>query len=111
MDSEVVADKGGKFSIVSPFNDYAHRGEALNTYCLFDYFADFVKDKKKTEIAFDPEHSQHHHHSQFLRKLFRAVPNLLGKIMFVHPNSTKEVDCSDLTLVLVLPLDFFSPGP
>jgi hypothetical protein len=36
-DSEIVAASDGTLSIVSPFDNYAHRGPTLNDYCLYDY--------------------------------------------------------------------------
>jgi hypothetical protein len=85
----IVTDRG--FCTVSLFDDYAYRGPELVDYCLYDYCAQFYKRKKLNGLPFDPRHPQHAHYSQFLRKIDTVtVPTLLGKLLFVKPDSEDD---------------------
>jgi hypothetical protein len=67
MDSEMVSDNRGKFWILRPFCDYAYRGKDLDDYCLFDYYADFYKYKRKGGLPFDQRHPLYQRYTQHLR--------------------------------------------
>src|SRR5204862_3038316 len=41
-------------------------------------------------LFFDAHHPQHAHYSQFLRKDSVTIPTLLGKLLFVKPDSEDE---------------------
>jgi len=85
----VVTDRG--FCTVSLLDDYACRGPELADYCLYDYCAQFYKRRKLSGLPFDPRHPQHAHYSQFLRKTDPVtVPTLLGKLLFVKPDSEED---------------------
>ena len=106
FDSTVIHSPTHSFSIVSPFDDYAHRGQSLSSFCLYDYRCLIYKEKKKGGIRFCPNHPQHEHHRQFVRQGTAAIPNLLGRLLFVHPtsdNETKRHEYYSLISVLFLP--------
>ena len=85
----VVTDRG--FCTVSLFDDYAYRGPELAEYCLYDYCAQVYKHRKLSGLSFDSHHPQHAHYSQFLRKPdSMTVPTLLGKLLFVKPDSEED---------------------
>ena len=84
----IVTDR--RFCIVFLFDDYAYRGPHLAEYCLYDYCAQFYKFKQLNGLLFDAHHPQHAHYSQFLRKDSVTVPTLLGKLLFVKPDSEDE---------------------
>jgi hypothetical protein len=89
FNSEIIVTDHG-FCTVSLFDDYAYRGPHLAEYCLYDYCAQFYKRKKLNGLLFDARHPQHAHYSQFLRKDSVTVPTLLGKLLFVKPDSEEE---------------------
>src|SRR5436190_3260280 len=99
-DSEIVAASDGTLSIVSPFDDYAHRGPILNDYCLYDYCSLVYKEKGPRGISFNSKHPQRLSHSQHVRKSYAAVPTLLGKLLFLKKDSDKEEDREDYYCLL-----------
>ena len=111
-DSRIIVD-GQRFSITSYIDDYAYRGESLSNYCLYDYYSRFYKWKKLGGIRFDPRHQQHLRHTQFLRRpSAAAIPNLLGKLMFLNKDSLKQEVQEDyycLIAALFFPWNFDMP--
>ena len=89
FNSEIIVTDHG-FSTVSLFDDYAYRGPQLAEYCLYDYCAQFYKRKKLNDLLFNAHHPQHAHYSQFLRKDSMTISTLLGKLLFVKPDSEDE---------------------
>src|SRR5277367_2192290 len=85
--SEIIATKRG-YSTVSLVDDYAYRGESLTHYCFYDYCSQVYKFKRSNGLLFDSPHPQSETHTQFLRDESVTVPSLLGKILFVKPDST-----------------------
>src|SRR6266480_2009155 len=75
--------------------DYAYRGSSLAQYCLYDYCAQFYKQKKLNGLFFDAHHPQHVHYSQFLRNDSAIVPTLLGKLLFIKPDAEDEKKSED----------------
>jgi hypothetical protein len=73
-DTEIVVNNG-HFTLVSPFDDYVHRGDTLSSYCLYDYCTLVRKDRKLGGIPFEASHPQHIHHRQFVRKFNIAIPS------------------------------------
>jgi len=94
-DSNIIIDDRGEFSLVSLFDDYANRGEALHEYCLYDYCSLIYKDRGKSGISYESHHPQHLSHCQVIRKFSLAIPTLLGKLLFLSKDSDKETDRED----------------
>src|SRR5579859_3873414 len=90
FDSTVIHSATSGFSIISLFDDYAHCGQSLTSFCLYDYRSLVYKEKKKGGIRFTDNHPQHDHHRQFVRQDTTAIPNLLGCLLFVQPTSDDE---------------------
>src|SRR5947207_700127 len=84
----IITDRG--FCTISLFDNYAYHGPHLVEYCLYDYCVQFYKRKKLNGLLFDTHHPQHAHYSQFLRKDSMTVPTLLGKLLFIKPDSEEE---------------------
>ena len=79
-------------TIVSQFDDYSCRGSAMADFCLYDYCSLVYKDKKRDcGLSFESMHPQHATHRQFVRQGKPAIPTLLGKLLFLRPDSTDEV--------------------
>jgi hypothetical protein len=93
-DTEIVVNNG-HFTLVSPFDDYANRGDTLSDYCLYDYCTLVSKDRKLGGIPFESSHPQHVHHRQFVRKVNTTVPNLLGRLLFLRKDSEVETERED----------------
>src|SRR5579859_579968 len=89
FDIQILHTQHG-YRLLSPFDDYIYRGEHLSDMCLYDYFSLFYKEKSNKGIQFDHEHPQANTHSQILRKSSQQVPNLLGRILFLRPDSKDE---------------------
>src|SRR5436190_13914359 len=100
----IITDRG--FCAVSLLDDYAYRGSSFAQYCLYDYCAQFYKRKKLNGLFFDAHHPQHAHYGQFLRKDSAIISTLLGKLLFVKPDSKDEKKNEDLLShhLYVLPL-------
>src|SRR5579859_4221125 len=112
FDSTVIHSPISGFSIVSPFDDYAHRGQPLVSFCLYDYRSLVYKKKKKGGIPFSSNHPQYEHYRQFVRRDIAAIPNLLGRLLFVQPTSDDEAQrCEYYCLVsgLFLPWSWEHP--
>lgn len=79
------------FTLVSPFDDYCYRGPYLTECCLYDYTALVYKVKDIKGVSFVEQHPQAETQSQHIRKLSKSrpipIPNLLGRILFVRPDS------------------------
>ena len=79
-------------TIVSLFDDYSYRGSFLGNLCLYDYCSLVYKDKKNDcGLPFESAHPQHDTHRQFIRHGKPAIPTLLGKLLFLRPDSTDEI--------------------
>jgi PIF1-like helicase/Helitron helicase-like domain at N-terminus len=89
-DSSIVHVRN-KPTIVSPFDDYAHRGPSLASMCMYDYVSLVYKSDEAGGLPFDSSHPQHLTHRQFVRKTITAIPTLLGKLLFLRPDSDDEV--------------------
>ena len=89
FNSQIIVKDDG-FCTVSPYDDYAYRGDTLQGYCLYDYCAQFYKHKRLSGLLFDSPHPQYEHYSQFLRNDSLTVPTLLGTLLFVIPYSSDE---------------------
>jgi hypothetical protein len=90
LDSQLVVSNKS-YVAVSYFDDYAYRGLHLKGFCLYDYCSLVYKSKAKGGIGFMSQHPQHKTHTQFVRQDNYAVPNLLGRLLFVS-KSSKDVD-------------------
>ena len=78
-------------TIVSLFDDYSCRGSSLANLCLYDYCSLVYKDNKNDcGLSFESAHPQHETHRQFVRNARPAIPTLLGKLLFLRPDSTDE---------------------
>ena len=86
LDSRVIVSNKS-YTIISPFDDYAHRGPHLANFCMYDYRSMIYKSKEKGGITFTSEHPQHKTHRQFVRQDSYAIPNLLGRLLFVSRSS------------------------
>jgi hypothetical protein len=91
---------GGKTKVISLFDDYAHRGPGLSDMCLYDYCSlvyksSISKSHDKRGLPFDPLHPQHKTYRQFVRKDTSVIPTLLGRLLFLRPDSGDEAVRSD----------------
>src|SRR5579859_1191142 len=86
FDSEILSTRHG-YRLMSPFDDYIYRGEHLSQICLYDYFSLFYKDRGSKGIQFHHIHPQADTHCQILRRSTVQVPNLLGRLLFLRPDS------------------------
>ena len=99
-----------KYGVVSSFDDYAHRGPSLADFYLYDYCSIVYKRKGKGGIRFTIEHPQHKSHFQFIRQGSYAVPNLLGRLLFVSQNSqdlSKGEDYYWIVSFLFMPWSYY----
>src|SRR5579859_1872006 len=76
--------------LLSLFDDYAHRGLSLTNMCLYDYVSLVYKSTNQGGIPFDSAHPQNATNRQFIRKETAAIPTLLGKLLFLRPDSGDE---------------------
>jgi hypothetical protein len=90
------------YKLVSPFDDYCHRGEPLYDICLYDYCSLFYKSKGHNGIRFATSHPQSSTHCQILRHLRLTVPNLLGRILFLSKDSKDDNIISALNITELL---------
>lgn len=90
FDSEILSTQHG-LRLMSPFDDYIHRGEHLSETCLYDYFSLFYKERTMSRIKFDPRHPQANTHCQILRRSNIQISNLLGRLLkFLRPDFENE---------------------
>lgn len=104
--------KDQKYGVVSSFDDYAYRGPSLTDLCLYDYCSIVYKKKRNGGIAFTAEHLQHRSHCQFIRQDSYAVPNLLGRLLFITNRSedlNKREDYYCILSFLFMPWSYHSP--
>src|SRR5579859_1027972 len=76
--------------LLSLFDNYAHRGPSLANMCLYDYVSLVYKSTNQGGIPFDSAHPQNATNRQFIRKETAAIPTLLGKLLFLRPDSDDE---------------------
>ena len=86
LDSRVIVSNKS-YTIISPFDDYAYRWPHFANLCMYDYRSMIYKSKEKGGITFTSEHPQHKTHRQFVRQDSYAIPNLLGRLLFVSRSS------------------------
>jgi ATP-dependent DNA helicase PIF1 len=111
LDSQLIVSNN-KYTIISPFDNYAHRGPSFANYCLYDYVSMVYKSKEKGGVHFETEHPQHKSHRQFVRQQSYAIPNLLGRLLFVSKSSrdlNKQNDYYRIVCWLFIPWSFHSP--
>jgi hypothetical protein len=99
-DSDIIVDDRGCFSLVSLFDDYAARREALSEYCLYDYCSLVYKDKGKSGILYESHHPPHSSHRQVVRRSTAAIPTLLARLLFLNNDSEKKADQEDYYCLL-----------
>jgi hypothetical protein len=82
LDAEVVVvDK--RYRMLSAFEDYACRGDALQGYCLYDYHSPVYKKAGRTSgLIFAARHPQHATYRQFLRAGPPAIP--IGRLYCIE---------------------------
>jgi hypothetical protein len=110
LDVQVIK-KDQKYGVISSFDDYAYRGPSLADLCLYDYCSIVYKKKRKGGIRFTVEHPQHQSHCQFIRQDSYAVPNLLGRLLFVTKTSEdlrKREDYYCILSFLFMPWSYHS---
>jgi hypothetical protein len=93
-------------SIVTLFDDYAHLGFSLADMCLYDYCSLVYKSTDAGGIPFDEGHPLQKTYRQFVRKDTAKIPTLLGRLLFLQPDSEDESVQNDyfcLLLGLFLP--------
>src|SRR5579859_5479707 len=82
-------------SIVSLFDDYAHRWTSLGDMCLYDYCSLVYRSADASGIPFDEGHPLQKTHRQFVRKDTATIPALLGRLLFLRPDSEDELVRND----------------
>ena len=86
-DANIIRNGVG-YTIVTLFEDYVCRGDALQTLCLYDYCSLFYKQNRiNSGFPFAVLHPQHFTHRQYLRTTKPAIPTLLGKLLFLKPST------------------------
>jgi hypothetical protein len=111
LDSQIVVSNK-KYIIVSPFDDYAHREPRLANFCLYDYVSMVYKSRERGGITFADEHPQYKSHRQFIRQQTYAIPNLLGRLLFVTKDSRDAKARNDYYCIvswLFIPWSFHGP--
>ena len=111
FDSQILSTRRG-FRLLSPFDDYICRGEHLSQICLYDYFSLFYKERSSKGIQFDHAHPQANTHCQILCQASLQVPNLLGQVLFLRPDSKDEQMKEDyycLMAALFIPWSYQQP--
>jgi PIF1-like helicase len=88
-DSSIVRVRN-TVSIVALFDDYAHRGPGLANMCLYDYCSLVYRSYDAGGIPFDEGHPLQKSCRQFVRKDKEAIPTLLGRLLFLRPDSEDE---------------------
>jgi Helitron helicase-like domain at N-terminus len=88
-DSSIIHVRN-KTTIISSFDDYAHRGPRLENMCMYDYVSLVYKSTDDGGLPFDPSHPQHLTNRQFTQKTGIAIPTLLEKLLFLRPDSGEE---------------------
>ena len=86
---------GEKAKIISLFDDYAHRGPGLANLCLYDYCSLVYKSRDIGGLPFDSLHPQYKTYRQIVRKDTNVIPTLLGRILFLRPDSGDDVVRND----------------
>src|SRR5579859_7795450 len=79
-----------KVSIVTLFDDYVHRGSSLGDMSLYDYCSLVYRSADAGGIPFDEGHPLQNMHCQFVRKNTATIPTLLGRLLFLRPDSEDE---------------------
>jgi hypothetical protein len=85
---------------VSLFDDYAHRGPSLTDMSLYDYCSLVYKPTAAGGIPFDEGYPLQNSYHQFVRKDTVAIPTLLGRLLFLRPDSDDESVRSDYFCLL-----------
>jgi len=85
--SQIVPVPGG-YMLLSSFDDYRHRGEALADFCLYDYRSVIYKRKLHAVLRFSIDHPQHDTHTQLCRDASDITPSLTGSLFHLNPDST-----------------------
>jgi len=88
-DSSIVRTRN-TISIVTMFDDYAHCGSSLGDMCLYDYCSLVYRSADTGGIPFIEGHSLQKTHRQFVRKDTATIPTLLGRLLFLRPDSEDE---------------------
>ena len=88
-DSSIVQVRN-RATIISVFDDYTHRGPDLADMCLYDYCVLVYKSKNAGGLPYESAHPQHLIYRQFVRKQTVAIPTLLGRLLFLRPDSGDE---------------------
>ena len=83
-----IIDADGGLILLSPFDDYRFRGEALAQYSLYDYRSVIYKRKQKSGLQFSVDHPQHSTHSQLCRQTVGVTPSLTGDLFHLRGNSS-----------------------
>ena len=99
-------------SIVTLFDDYAHCGASLADMCLYDYCSLVYKSTDAGGIPFDEGHPLQKTYRQFVRKDTAKIPTLLGRLLFLQPDSEDESVKNDyfcLISGLFLPWSRYQP--
>jgi hypothetical protein len=88
-DSSIIRNRN-TVSIVSLFDDYAHRGSHLVEMCLYDYCSLVYRSNDAGGISFNEGHPLQKTYRQFVRKDTAKIPTLLGRLLFLRPDSEDE---------------------
>jgi len=84
------------FLTITPYH-----GDAPADYCLYDYYVQVYKHRHVNGVLFERPHPQHECYSKFLRKDTTTVPTLLGKLLFVNPDSPDRKKVNDYYCLIV----------
>jgi len=88
-DSSIVRIRN-TISIVTLFDDYTHRGSSLGDMSLYDYCSLVYRSADTGGIPFDEGHPLQKTHRQFVREDTVTIPTLLGRPLFLRPDSEDE---------------------
>ena len=82
-----IIDTNGGLTLLSLFDDYRFRGEALAQYSLYDYRSVIYKRKQRNDLQFGIDHPQHGTHTQFWRQTVGMTPSFIGDLFHLHGTS------------------------
>lgn len=98
-DSSIVCHHNTVF-IVSLFDDSAHCGLDLADMRLYDYCSLVYRSTEAGGIPFEQGHPLEKSYGQFVQKDTSTIPTLLGRLLFLRPDSDDQAIQSEYFCLL-----------
>jgi len=77
-----------------------YRGPNFESVCLYDYASLVYKKKRQGGTSFDAYRVQASYYSQYVREETAAVPNLIGRLLFINPDTDDADESEDFFRIL-----------